>query len=62
MLNPETGVPTPTALEELALPANIYSSFKRSLEASTSMLPETARRFMDWDVGLLDRYEERWSS
>lgn len=45
------------SLEELLLPRQIFQSFKSSLVASTDLLPPSARRFQEWTIGSLDRYE-----
>jgi len=37
---------------------NDLVALRTTLEASTSMLPQSARKFQDWSVGLLDRYEK----
>lgn len=37
---------------------NDLIALRTTLEASTSMLPQSARKFQDWSVGLLDRYEK----
>jgi hypothetical protein len=47
----------PTTLEELILPASIYEEFETELRSSTNILPESARTFQEWSVGLLERYE-----
>jgi hypothetical protein len=44
-------------LEELILPQSILDEFSTSLIASTKILPESARSFKEWSVGLLGRYE-----
>ena len=46
-----------TSLEEIFLPAEILEDFHKSLVQSTTMLPPAARKFQEWQVGLLDRYE-----
>jgi hypothetical protein len=33
-----------------------FEALKRSLEQSAGLLPESARRFQDWDVALLERF------
>ncbi|KAK2748422.1 hypothetical protein FQN55_004360 [Onygenales sp. PD_40] len=48
MLNPERGLPSLAALEELSLPESIYDSMKLALERSNTMLPGPARRFAEW--------------
>ncbi|PGH09669.1 hypothetical protein AJ79_05635 [Helicocarpus griseus UAMH5409] len=57
MLNPPQGAPSPAALEDLGLPANIYDSMKRQLEESSHILPVSARQFREWRVGLFSRFE-----
>jgi len=47
------------SLEELPLPASIYDSFQNSLTESSDLLPPSARKFEDWTIGLLDRFERR---
>jgi ubiquitin-protein ligase E3 D len=49
------------SLEELPLPVSIYESFQNSLTESTELLPPLARKFEDWTIGLLDRFERRSS-
>jgi hypothetical protein len=45
-------------VEELALPAEAILEMEASLLRSSLMLPPSARTFQDWDVGLLERWEE----
>ena len=47
-----------TTLEELALPYPEYESLIETLRESQSYMPVSARTFQDWEVGLLDRWEE----
>jgi ubiquitin-protein ligase E3 D len=47
-----------STLEELALPEQEYSQLAEAMEESASILPQSARTFQDWQVGLLDRYEK----
>ncbi|KAH0842138.1 hypothetical protein FOPE_07402 [Fonsecaea pedrosoi] len=44
--------------EELVVPEEDFSDFRRTLEESTEILPPSARTFQEWDVGLLDRWEK----
>ncbi|EXJ78012.1 hypothetical protein A1O3_09171 [Capronia epimyces CBS 606.96] len=44
--------------EELVGTTDDLADFKKSLQESTEILPQSARRFQDWDVGLLDRWEK----
>jgi hypothetical protein len=57
LLNPDQAFPASTSVEELCLPLNIYEAIRLALEQSNEMLPVSARRFRDWDVALLDRFE-----
>lgn len=47
------------SLEELPLPGPIFESFKKALIESTDLLPPSARKFQDWSIGMIDRYERR---
>ncbi|RAL10820.1 HECT-type E3 ubiquitin transferase [Aspergillus homomorphus CBS 101889] len=59
-LHPEVGKPSTTlALEELRLPAETYGALKDVLEERNAMLPESAREFREWRVGILHRLERR---
>ena len=46
-----------STLEELALPASELRGLEETLKTSTNVLPQSARTFQDFQVGLLDRYE-----
>jgi hypothetical protein len=41
---------------EIEMPAFESAALKRSLEESATLLPEGARRFLDWNVALLERF------
>jgi hypothetical protein len=43
--------------EELRIPEEDFVDFKDTLRESTEILPQAARAFQDWTVGLLDRWE-----
>jgi hypothetical protein len=45
--------------EELVVPRDDLTDFAQTLEQSTEILPDSARKFQDWQVGLLDRWEEK---
>lgn len=49
------------SLEELPLPESVFQSFRNALIQSTDLLPPSARKFQDWTIGLMDRYERRTS-
>jgi hypothetical protein len=56
LLAPEIGNPSPLSVEELELPSMVYDALFEALHGSNQMLPSTARRFNEWQVGLLTRY------
>jgi len=41
---------------EIEVPDFEFEALKTSLDQSAVLLPETARRFQDWDVALLERF------
>ena len=43
-------------LEELFIPPPILQEFITVLRESTDLLPQSARNFQEWSVGLLERY------
>lgn len=51
-----------TSLEELVLPRADLDELSETLKQSTAILPQSARVFQDWAVGLLDRYEKNGSA
>lgn len=56
LLHPEIGNPSPLSVEELELPSMIFEAMSQALTNSNEMLPLSARRFNEWDVGLLSRF------
>lgn len=48
-----------TTLEELALPESELEALREALISVQAILPVSARTFQEWQVGLLDRYEEK---
>lgn len=44
-------------LEHLTLPHHIFQSLRLSLEGSAQLLPQSARDFQQWHVGLLQRFD-----
>lgn len=42
-------------VDELQLPSNVLRILHSNLQASSQLLPAIARKFQDWDVGLLER-------
>ncbi len=45
-------------LEEIKLPAEVIDELARTLDASNRSLPLSAKKFKEWDVGLLERFVE----
>ena len=45
------------SVEEVYLPTPILDDFMTTLKQSTNLLPQSARTFKEWSVGLLDRYK-----
>jgi hypothetical protein len=45
-------------VEEISLPNEAICGIEACLQSSSSFLPPSARKFQNWDVGLLERYEE----
>ncbi|KAF2435842.1 hypothetical protein EJ08DRAFT_580048 [Tothia fuscella] len=44
--------------EQLTFPTNIFEQLKQSLVESAKLLPSSARKFQDWNVGMLERFGE----
>jgi hypothetical protein len=44
--------------EELTVPPEDLEDFRKTLSDSTAILPQSARSFQDWGVGLIDRWEK----
>jgi hypothetical protein len=42
--------------EELLFPDNVFEALRHALEESRGLLPESARKFQEWNVGLLERF------
>jgi hypothetical protein len=45
-------------VEELFLPTEAICEIEACLRSSSLFLPPSARKFRDWDVGLLERYDK----
>ena len=46
------------SIEEVSLPMEAISAIEASLRNSAQFLPPSGRKFQDWDVGLLERFED----
>lgn len=51
------GEPESTTIEEVEFPEELYGELESSLDESQDVLPATARKFQEWDVGLLERFD-----
>lgn len=58
LTNSAPGTPISATLEELCLPYNIYRDMVLALESSNKILPPSGRKFQEWNVGLLNLFEE----
>lgn len=51
------------ATEEVSLPAETILEIKKDLLDSALLLPPSPRKFQEWDVGLLERFEDtKWET
>ena len=46
-------------VEEVTLPPETIGELEAGLRGSALFLPQSSRKFQEWDVGLLERYEEK---
>lgn len=46
-------------VEEVPLPTNAIQQISACLHDSALLLPPSTRKFQGWDVGLLERWEEK---
>lgn len=44
-----------SSVDELPLPDNAFRTLRADLKASTEILPKSARKLQQWDIGLLER-------
>ncbi|RKF73959.1 hypothetical protein GcM1_241004 [Golovinomyces cichoracearum] len=47
-----------TGIEEIILPVDIVNEIEKILEENSLILPPSSRKYQEWSVGLLERYEE----
>lgn len=47
----------PQSLERMEMPGTSLHALRTSLRSSTALLPEPARQFKEWKVGLLERFQ-----
>lgn len=53
----QPGEPESTTIEDVEFPTELYEELEKSLDESQDVLPATARKFKEWDVGLLERFD-----
>lgn len=60
-LSPEEGenMRDNVGVEDLDLAVDAVEELKRDLRESALLLPPSARKFREWDVGLLERWEDK---
>lgn len=46
------------SVEEVQLPTGVMTDLVETLRRSTIAIPESARKFREWDVGFLERFVE----
>ena len=49
---------TSQTVEEISLPVETILDVQKDLVNSALFIPPTPRKFKDWDVGLLERFED----
>lgn len=55
LADPLADVKNSTKVEEIQLPGYALSEIEANLQESTKVLPQSARKYQDWAIGLLDR-------
>lgn len=46
-----------SSLESVELPIAVHKALEEALHSNMKMLPSSARRFQEWNVSLLERFE-----
>ncbi|KAE8351330.1 ubiquitin-conjugating enzyme E2-binding protein [Aspergillus coremiiformis] len=57
MLHPGRGKASSLSLEELQLPPGVLSAVSETLKRRNEMLPQSARVFREWKVGIMHRFD-----
>lgn len=57
MLQPDRGKASSLSLEELRLPSGVLSVVSETLKRRNEMIPESAREFREWKVGIMHRFD-----
>ena len=45
------------SVEDVEFPSELYEELERVLEGNRMVLPESARTFKGWEVGLIERFD-----
>ncbi|KAJ8104581.1 hypothetical protein OPT61_g10681 [Boeremia exigua] len=53
----QPGEPESATIEDVEFPRELYEELESSLDESQGVLPATARKFKEWEVGLLERFD-----
>jgi len=53
----QPGDPEPAHTEDIAFPPDLYDELDCALRLSQRLLPSAARRWREWHVGLLERFD-----
>ncbi|KAF1999435.1 hypothetical protein P154DRAFT_600959 [Amniculicola lignicola CBS 123094] len=53
---PQSGDPESALIEDVEIEDEVFEELGKTLAESKGVLPEGARRFQEWDVGLLERF------
>jgi ubiquitin-protein ligase E3 D len=56
-ISPSAVAGTELSIEHLGLPSHNFHSLRQCLESSAQLLPQSARQFQQWHVGLLQRFD-----
>lgn len=53
----QPGEPEHASIEDVEFPQDLYVELEEALKASQRLLPPTAKKFQEWNVGLLERFD-----
>lgn len=53
----QPGEPESATIEDAEFPRELFQELEKDLNESQDVLPATARKFQEWDVGLLERFD-----
>jgi hypothetical protein len=52
-----TALTSQAGVEELELPKSVYVKLREALSTNETLLPQSSQRFQDWQVSLLQRFD-----